>query len=96
MTTAEDGGLERPGDWCFDSRPAGSSAFIDEQHRILYIWLPGSSGPDALRVTTSKTEPATDARLWWWDGNEEAPTLDPSIAPPGWHGYLRAGRLESC
>jgi hypothetical protein len=34
---------------------------------------------------------------WEWDGNEENPTLNPSINSVGtWHGWVRAGRLESC
>lgn len=33
--------------------------------------------------------------VWWWDGNREAPTLEPSIlaVDTGWHGYMRAGVL---
>lgn len=37
---------------------------------------------------------------WEWDGNREAPTINPSILvrgekdkPPLWHGWLRAGIL---
>ena len=41
---------------------------------------------------------------WQWDGNEDVPTLTPSIrskgAPDGkttvWHGYLTEGRFEAC
>ena len=38
---------------------------------------------------------------WDWDGNEEKPTLSPSIAcghegERDWHGYMKAGRLEAC
>jgi hypothetical protein len=33
---------------------------------------------------------------WEWDGNEDAPTLTPSIHTHGvWHGYAKAGVLES-
>ena len=39
---------------------------------------------------------------WQWDGNREAPTLSPSILVHGgkgqsdrWHGFLRAGKLET-
>jgi hypothetical protein len=77
------GGMERPGDFCFS-----------DEMDILYIWIPGVSGPDALRL--QKGPPGGD-RVWGWDGNEDHPTLEPSILTPGhWHGYLRAGRLESC
>lgn len=46
---------------------------------------------------------------WSWDGNEQAPTVTPSlgcypageslVGPDGtyhWHGYLRAGVFEEC
>lgn len=37
------------------------------------------------------------AHTWTWDGNEEKPTLSPSVWLKGrWHGYFRAGRMESC
>lgn len=34
--------------------------------------------------------------LWQWDGNEDKPTLTPSVlnlAPGGWHGWVRGGEL---
>lgn len=36
---------------------------------------------------------------WQWDGNEQQPTLTPSIQKLiscRWHGYLRAGVFQSC
>ena len=77
------GGMEQPGDF----------AFADD-FSTLYIWLPGVSGPDAVAV--QKGDPG-GPRVWGWDGDVDRPTLQPSIHMPGaWHGYLRAGRLESC
>lgn len=77
------GELEKPGDFCFD-----------EKRTYIYVWLPGISGPNAIRIQKGES-PAR--RVWGWDGNEEKPTLTPSINAPGeWHGYLRAGQLESC
>lgn len=43
------------------------------------------------------------SNAWKWDGNREAPTLTPSILhwgggrgePATWHGWLRAGKLET-
>ena len=33
-------------------------------------------------------------KAWLWDGNEDAPTLTPSIHCIGhWHGWVRAGML---
>lgn len=34
---------------------------------------------------------------WQWDGNEEKPTLTPSVHCIGrWHGFITAGRMVSC
>jgi hypothetical protein len=40
-----------------------------------------------------KPWPIQGAPTWEWDGNAEAPTLNPSIncGACGWHGYIRAG-----
>lgn len=40
-----------------------------------------------------------DRPVWEWDGNEDQPTLHPSLNNPDgckWHGWLRAGQWESC
>lgn len=80
---ATDGGMEHAGDFCFD-----------ETFTHIYVWLPGVSGPDALQIQRGA---AGGPRVWGWDGNEDKPTLTPSIhAVNQWHGHLRAGRLESC
>ena len=80
---AEVGGMEKAGDFCFDA------AFTH-----VYVWLPGVSGPDVLQI--QKGDPG-GPRIWGWDGDQDKPTLTPSISAPGqWHGFLRAGRLESC
>jgi len=50
------------------------------------------TGREGEDKPTDSTEP-----MWWWDGNEQAPTLRPSIAVPNaWHGFMTAGRLEAC
>jgi hypothetical protein len=77
------GGLEKVGDFTFD-----------DNFSHIYIWVPGCSGPDALAI--QKGNPG-GPRVWGWDGNEDKPTLTPSInALNQWHGYLKAGRLVSC
>ena len=42
--------------------------------------------------------PINTPKGWKWDGNEESPTLTPSILNRccGWHGYLTAGVFVSC
>lgn len=77
------GGIEQPGDFTFD-----------DEFTHIYVWLPGTTGPDALKVSRT---PTNEARVWHWDGNIEKPTLNPSIHAPGqWHGYLTNGELKSC
>lgn len=79
----EAGGMERPGDFCFS-----------EDGEVIYLWMPGMSGPDAIRIQRGEQG---GPRVWGWDGSVDRPTLTPSLLVPGcWHGYLRAGRLESC
>ena len=67
---------------------------FDELKKCLYVWLPGTTGPTAIPIRTQGPFPE---RVWQWDGNEEKPTLTPSILFNGsWHGWLRNGRLCSC
>lgn len=41
--------------------------------------------------------PAVAIPYWAWDGNEDSPTLTPSVHCVGyWHGYFTAGRMVSC
>ena len=82
--------MEKPGDYAFD-----------EGRHNLYLWLPGSTGPDCVPIQRGTTEVlqalGRDDRVWAWDGNEEAPTVTPSILTIGqWHGHLKSGRLISC
>jgi hypothetical protein len=60
--------------------------------RIMFIKLPdGSASIINLRPTQSA------GPSWEYDGNLESPTLSPSLHHiGGWHGFARAGRLESC
>lgn len=76
-----------------------------EERDCLYIVLPNATGKPAL---DSKGEAALDAirvsrgaacgpRVWGWDGNEDAPTLQPSLHwLNNWHGFLQQGVLKSC
>jgi hypothetical protein len=45
----------------------------------------------------ARAVPVNGERGWKWDGNEDKPTLDPSIRHVGmcrWHGFLRNGMWE--
>ena len=74
------------------------------EQRALYFLAPcqhGSRGFDGAMILTM-----TDGKDWTtpgdvsgWDGNLERPTFHPSIwlmDRKGWHGYMKAGRLEAC
>lgn len=75
--------MERPGDFCFA-----------EDFGYIYVWLPGRKAPDAITVHRGSSD---GVRVWGWDGNEESPTLTPSIHDLGnWHGHLVNGVLKSC
>lgn len=79
----ESGKMELPGDFCFDA---------ELEH--IYLILPGMTRSDSLRIQKG---PPGGERVWGWDGDEEKPTLTPSIHCPGeWHGYLKSGVLVSC
>lgn len=62
-----------------------------ELHR-LYMVLPS----DTICIIPIRRGNETKG-AWAWDGNEQAPTLSPSVWQKGcWHGWIRAGRMESC
>jgi hypothetical protein len=76
--------MEKPGDFYFDPR---------DDHEGIVIILPGQT---FVHLAVNRGAPA-GARVWGWDGNEEKPTITPSIhALEHWHGYMTQGRLVSC
>jgi hypothetical protein len=80
-------GEVKPGDFCWGADEEGDT-------RYLYIVLPSDNRPTAIKV--HRGAPGGN-RIWGWDGNEDKPTLAPSIDWSGrWHGHLVAGRLVSC
>lgn len=62
-------------------------------YRHLCMRLPGGS----VGVV-----PVEGPHAWIWDGDEDRPTLSPSVLQRDhdgvelWHGFIRAGRMESC
>jgi Family of unknown function (DUF6527) len=96
----------RVGDWCFMETTETPSRLIlffrypvnDENWKEYYRELPELNRGDVCSCPlTGDIHP-----MWQWDGNREAPTLSPSILvmggkdrPARWHGYLRAGKLET-
>lgn len=81
------GELKNPGDFYIELVPNGAT--------YIFVLLPDGTGNN-LPIEINKG-PALSPRCWGWDGNEDKPTLTPSIHCIGsWHGWLRAGRLISC
>jgi len=81
-----------------DLKP-GTFAFLDNQNgeraAIEYVC---PCGCGALGALTIRKE-GGDSPSWLWCGNEEDPTLTPSIlrtAGCKWHGYLTRGCFIDC
>ncbi len=80
------------GDWCF----------LNDDHLIAIQWGDDHfTGTCILRINWPNPPNDGGGPSWAWDGNKEAPTLSPSIRcftgdQTLWHGYLRAGKLETC
>jgi hypothetical protein len=73
-----------PGDW-----------FNDLENGEMWIHIPGD-GP----LPWPYVKPLDSGACWHWDGNEERPSLTPSLHLKAggetiWHGWFREGRLES-
>lgn len=84
----DDAALEGPpGSFCIELTASGQ--------RVMWFVLPnGESGVINLRpvIEANAAHPS-----WEWDGNEDKPTLQPSVHLPGrWHGFFTAGRMVSC
>lgn len=77
-----------PGSFCIDT--------LEDGLRVMWHKLPdGNFGCIRLRPIPGSHSNASPS--WQWNGNEEVPTLSPSVHLPGrWHGWFRNGRMESC
>lgn len=64
-------------------------------HRWLWFCCPGPC-KTVTAIALRPTRPDV-AQSWEFDGNDEAPTLTPSINHVGcWHGWLSEGVFSSC
>lgn len=82
--------VEKPGDFYFKPVEGipGETA--------IHLMLPGHTFI-CIGVTRGAHRQDPNGPVWGWDGNEERPTLLPSIhTHDKWHGFLTAGRLISC
>ena len=96
VSSDHDGDLS-PGEFCWGED--------DDGNIQMAFMLPGDEWHFLREITCyRKGDPKPKSPAWEWDGNEDKPTLTPSIsskgAPDGkttiWHGHLTAGRFEAC
>jgi hypothetical protein len=62
--------------------------------RHVVIKDPTYSGCIALPIEDGPSPYAHPGNKWTWDGNEDAPTLSPSLLCNQDHFYVRAGKIE--
>lgn len=83
----DDGELE-PGDFYFEADDTGQRWFC--------FCYPNGVGA-RIPIRPLLNAGTNNGHSWQWDGNEDTPTLTPSINAEGmWHGYVTAGRMVSC
>lgn len=99
MTDAE-ALLKNPGDFFWIRDAAGEPTHI-------CLAIPGDAGGSVVPIPVVRGAQTETPFCWGWDGNEESPSLEPSIwrnkstaehpnMPNEWHGVLHGGRLQSC
>lgn len=84
-------------DAALDGAP-GSFYIAKREGEQTWMWflLPGKGGGGCIRLRPLLPGHAGEPS-WEWDGNEDKPTLTPSVHCVGiWHGWFRAGRMVSC
>ncbi len=92
-----------PGDFQFQSigyDPTDAPCANGEKVGRLAYRCPRTGDPCGEIIIGDRHKPARgSAPTWIWDGNVDAPTLNPSIncrGGCGWHGWLRRGVFEEC
>ncbi len=86
--------IQQPGDFCWDFDHERLGGKREDKLHFLYLCLPGETRWSPIQVQNG---PTGGDRIWGWDGNEEKPTVTPSIHCVGhWHGHLNNGFLKSC
>ena len=79
-----------------DRQPAGAIQFDGDFYGLIYVCPCGCGELRSVPICRGAT---TRANHWWWDGDTERPTLEPSILHLDkcrWHGWLRNGEWVSC
>ena len=85
-----------------DYGPGGYAVgfFYEQPERWLFVRVPEEGNPAGIifpcRIYLEGEEHTYKGHWWTWDGNEEKPTITPSLWMKGtWHGWLREGLLVS-
>lgn len=102
--------MERHGD--IHHAPVGSFYWTDvddagNHYRMLMVKMPADGGKVHGVVIAPAVRSGWNKAAWQWDGNEEAPTLTPSIrygerneaheiTVEHWHGFITSGQIKSC
>ena len=85
-------GLNARGDFYWDLRGG-------EARRTLILAIPKlkngkDDGEEWQYSRWNIGHPNSGGHQWTWDGNEDAPTLSPSLHAVGiWHGFVKQGKL---
>jgi len=64
----------------------------DNYHRIQFLCPCGCGSLGGINISQ------TDPNAWSWDGNEDTPTISPSVmflSGCRWHGYLKNGVFKT-
>lgn len=83
--------------WRKDLPPGSASWTRGTDNKIAHLAFVCPCGCGAIIVTP--VSPGYSNSHWHWNGNEERPTLLPSILRTvgcRWHGYLTDGWFQSC
>ena len=86
-----------------DERPnkLGEYCYIvnrDDEICAMFLFCPCGCGPAGIIPFDNYKAPDNDP-IWTWNGNEEKPTLKPSIFRTSgckWHGWLTDGIFKEC
>ena len=79
-----------PADWRIRMTSSGELRRLDGEVKGFAFVCPCGCGLESWL-------PVNVGHGWSWDGNEERPTLEPSIKNPcGYHGYLKDGYFTPC
>ena len=97
---------EPPGTWRWRIDGYAGKRIMEAVLPTKYPEGPGMVHPYLHCSCVVETDNPDPRRFWEWDGNEEAPTLSPSIMVDThwgedwvrvfWHGYMKAGHFQAC